>query len=343
MANIITFKPKQVTKKILSDLSPRAYEVITNRFGLTTDAQSKTLEAIGKKYGITRERVRQIENTALALIRKSESFKDTKGVFDELKKLVNTLGTIVSENDLLNHLSKDKLTQNHINLFLTLGNEFIKHKEDDNFKTRWSVDSDVASKIHESLKNLFEGLSEDELISEGELVSKFLDQVKDLAEQYKNEEMAKRWLSISKKIGKNPLDEWGKSTSSSIKTRGIKDFAFLMMRKHGSPMHFREVSKAVIVTFDKKCHTATCHNELIKDDRFVLVGRGIYALSEWGYKTGVVRDVIKELIKNNGPMKKEDIVDQVMKERYLKKNTILVNLQNSKYFKKNKNGEYMIA
>jgi DNA-directed RNA polymerase delta subunit len=164
-----------------------------------------------------------------------------------------------------------------------------------------------------------------------------------LAEQYKNEEIARRWLSMSKKISKNPLGEWGKASSSNIKTRGIKDYAFLMMRKHGSPMHFREVAKAVASTFNKKCHVATCHNELIKDPRFVLVGRGIYALSEWGYKTGVVRDVIKGLIEKNGPMTKEEIVDQVMKERYLKKNTILVNLQNSKYFKKNKDAKYSIA
>lgn len=343
MANIITFKPKQVTKHMLSGLSPRAHEVIVNRFGLTLDAQSKTLEAIGQKYGITRERVRQIENTALALIRKSEFFKNEKEVFDELKKLVHTLGAIVSEKDLLNHLSKDKLTQNHINLFLTLGNEFTKHKEDEHFKTRWSVDDAIAEQIHKSLKNIYEGLSEDELISEGELIARFLEEVKDLSEQYKNEEIARRWLSMSKKISKNPLGEWGRSTSSSIKTRGVKDYAFLMMRKHGSPMHFREVAKAVASTFNKKCHVATCHNELIKDPRFVLVGRGIYALAEWGYKTGVVRDVIKELIKKNGPMTKEDIIDQVMKERYLKKNTILVNLQNSKYFKKNNNGQYTIV
>lgn len=342
MANTITFKPKQITKRILSDLSPRAHEVITNRFGLTLDTERKTLEAIGKKYGITRERVRQIENTALTLIRKSESFKNEKDVFDELKKLIHTLGAVVSENDLLAHLSKDKLTQNHINLLLTLGSAFTKHREDEHFKNRWSVDSDISEKIHKSLKNIYDGLKEDELISEAELISRFLDEVKELSEQYKNEEIAKRWLSMSKKISKNPLGEWGKSNSSSIKTRGVKDFAFLMMRKHGSPMHFREVAKAVASTFDKKCHTATCHNELIKDPRFVLVGRGIYALSEWGYKTGVVRDVIKELIKKNGPMNKDDIVDQVMKERYLKKNTILVNLQNSKYFKKNKTGQYTV-
>jgi hypothetical protein len=343
MANTVSFKPKQVTKRMLSGLSPRAYEVVVNRFGITDDAQRKTLEAIGQKYGITRERVRQIENTALALIRKSEFFKNEKEVFEELKTLIHALGAIVSEQDILNHVSKDQLTQNHIHLYLTLGDDFTKHKEDDHFKARWSVDADIAEQIHKSLKNIYEGLSDDELISEAELIVRFLDEVKELSEQYKNEEIAKRWLAMSKKISKNPLGEWGKSTSSSIKTRGVKDFAFLMMRKHGSPMHFREVAKAVANTFDKKCHVATCHNELIKDPRFVLVGRGIYALSEWGYKTGVVREVIKELIKKNGPMTKDDIVEQVMKERYLKKNTILVNLQNSKYFKKNKNGLYSIV
>ncbi len=340
MPNTITFKPKQVTKRILSNLPTRAYDVVVNRFGITNDGERKTLEAIGKKYGITRERVRQIENSALSLIRKSDSFKSEKAVFDELKKLMHTMGAIVSEHDFLNHLSKDKITQNNIHLFMTLSDEFTKHKEDANFKTRWSVDANISEKIHSSLKNLFENLTDNELISEGELVVRFMDEVKDLAEQYKNEEIVKRWLLISKNLNKNPLGEWGKSNSSSIKARGVKDYAFLMMRKHGSPMHFREVAKAVASTFDKKCHTATCHNELIKDPRFVLVGRGIYALSEWGYKSGVVRDVINELLKKNGPMTKDDIVDQVMKERYLKKNTILVNLQNTKYFKKNKTGLY---
>jgi len=343
MSNTISFKPKQVTKKILTSLPPRAHEVITNRFGLTDEADRKTLEAIGKKYGITRERVRQIESAALALIRKSDVFKNEKAVFEEIKIIMHTLGAIISEDELLSHFSKDKVVQNHIHLYLTLHDDFTKHKEDDHFKSRWSVDDEISDQIHSSLKNLFASLDDEELISEGELIAKFLDYVKDLSEQYKSEEIARRWLNISKKINKNPLGEWGKSDSSSIKTRGIKDFSYLVMRKHGSPMHFKEVAKSVADTFEKKCHTATCHNELIKDKRFVLVGRGIYALKEWGYKAGVVRDVIKELLKKNGPMDKDDIVDQVMKERYLKKNTILVNLQNSKYFKKNKNGLYTIA
>lgn len=343
MPTNVTFKPKQVTKKILSNLPERSYEVIISRFGLGNEPERKTLEAIGGKYGITRERVRQIENSALSLIRKSDSYKAEKQVFDELKEIMHNLGAMVGEEELLSHISKDLTTQNHIHLYLTLGDDFKKIKEDEYFKSRWSVDESVSENIHNALKNLYANLSDDELIPESELIKKFLDELKDVSDKYRDEEVARRWLSISKKMSKNPLGEWGKSTSSNIKTRGIKDYAFLMMRKHGSPMHFREVANSICDTFGKKTHTATCHNELIKDQRFVLVGRGIYALKEWGYKTGVVRDVIKDLLKNNGPMSKDDIVEAVMKERYLKKNTILVNLQNSKYFKKNKQGLYTVA
>lgn len=339
----VSFKPKQVTKKILSPLQDRAHDVISHRFGLTEDGSKKTLEAIGEKYGITRERVRQIENAAIASIKKSDAYKGEKATFTELKDLLVALGGIISEKEFLSHISKDKNIQNHIHLYLVLGDEFNEHKEDDHFHTRWSVDKELSEKVHTSLKNLYASLSDHELLSEGDLVSKFIDHLKDMNEEYKNEEIAKRWLKMLKTINKNPLGEWGKASSPNVKTRGVKDYAFLMMRKHGSPMHFREVAKAITDTFSKKTHHATTHNELIKDGRFVLVGRGIYALSEWGYKGGVVRDVIKDILKREGPLSKEDVVDRVLKERYLKKNTILVNLQNPKHFKKNKNGLYSLA
>ncbi len=342
MATIISFKPKQITKKILSPLQDRAYDVVVSRFGLE-DGERKTLESIGEIYGITRERVRQIENAAISMIRKSENFKNEQAVFDELKKIVKEMGVLVGEEELLSSLSKDPVTQNHIHFFLVLGDHFHKFKEDDHMKTRWTIDKSVAESVHNSIKNLYSSLADEEILSEPDMVIKFLDELKGIASEYKNEELAKRWLSLSKTIDRNPLGEWGKSDSPNIKTRGIKDYAYLMMRRHGSPMHFREVAKAIQNTFDKKCHTATCHNELIKDKRFVLIGRGMYGLSDWGYKEGVVRDVIRDIIKKEGPLSKEDIIDRVLKERYLKRNTILVNLQNNKYFKKNKQGLYTIA
>lgn len=339
----LSYKPKSVTKKILSPLQDRAFDVIVNRYGLGSDIERKTLEEIGQKYGITRERVRQIENTALGLIKKSQEFKSEQSTFDELKKVIKEMGAVIVEEDLLKSLAKDKETQNHIHLHLVLGDSFIKHKEDEVFRSRWTIDTDLSDTIHGALETLYKGLSDEELISESEVVSRFLDHLKDISNEYKNDELARRWLGISKKISKNPLGEWGRIDSSNVRTRGIRDYAYLVMRKHGSPMHFKEVAKAISETFSKKTHVATTHNELIKDDRFILVGRGIYALKEWGYKPGIVRDVIKEILKKEGALSKEDVIDRVMKERYLKKNTILVNLQNPKYFKKNKNGLYTPA
>lgn len=340
---IINFKPKQVTKRLVNALQSRAKEVIINRYGLSTENKRMTLEAIGDMYSITRERVRQIENAALTNIRKSEEFKKEKAAFDELEKTLKEAGGIVSEEDFLNHISKDVSVQNYLNFLLVLGDAFRKDREDDEFKHRWYVDTDLSKKVHESLRKLYSSLSDDDLVSESELISQFLEYVKDVSEEYKSEEVLKRWLSISKTIAKNPLGEWGLAESPNVKAKGIRDYAFLAMRKHGSPIHFRDIAKIITQIFNKKAHPATTHNELIKDERFVLVGRGLYALSEWGYLSGVVKDVIKKVVEKNGPMTKDQIIEKVLKERYVKENTILVNLQNPKYFKKSKDGKYSVV
>lgn len=340
MSAIITFKPKQVTKHLLLALSPRTREVVTNRYGLGKDTGKMTLEAIGNRYGITRERVRQIENAALSSIRKSDAFLGEKSALVELASAVDSLGGIVSEEELLGLISKDKNTQNHALLLLVLANEFNKKKESDEFKSHWYLNEDLEDMVHEALESVYKNLSLEDLIPESELINSFLNEIKDLNKKYKNEEIARRWLAISKMLGKNPLGEWGVADSPNVKVKGMRDYAYLAIKKHGSPMRFTEVSKAISDFFNRKAHTATCHNELIKDPRFVLIGRGLYALSEWGYTSGVVRDVISEILKKNGPLTREDIIDKVRKERYIKDNTIIVNLQNRDNFKVNKAGKY---
>lgn len=339
----ITFKPKQVTKRLISVLPDRAQEVITARYGLGKDAKRMTLEAIGKKYGITRERVRQIENYAINNMRKSDIYQKEKAAFAELEETLHSLGGIIVEDELLNHISKDSSIQNHLNLLLVLGDTFKRQKEDDHFKHRWHVNDDLSTQVEEALHKLYKNIADEDLLSEGEIVKNFLEHLEDVSEKYKNEEIVKRWLSLSKKISKNPLGEWGVSHSPNIKTKGMRDYAFLIIRKHGSPIHFTQVAKTIEKVFKKRAHVATCHNELIKDPRFVLVGRGLYALAEWGYMSGVVKDVIKKILEKSGPLTKEEIVEKVLKERYVKENTIMVNLQNPKHFRKDKEGKYSLA
>ncbi len=339
-SKVLTFKPKQVTKRLLSVLTDRARDVIVSRYGLGVNTARMTLEAIGKKYGITRERVRQIENYSIHNIKKSKEYLKEKKVFDELREFVRSLGGIVAEEDLLFHISKDKSTQNHGYFLLVIGEDFKKEKEDSEFRHRWHIDAKLGDKIHAALRALYAKLSDEDIIVESEIIASFLDHVKDVSEEYKNEEVIRRWLSLSKTINKNPLGEWGKSASPNINAKGMRDYAFLVIRKHGSPIHFREVAKSISEIFKKKAHVATTHNELIKDPRFVLVGRGLYALAEWGYMSGVVKDVIRKIIDKNGPLTKEQIIEKVLKERYVKENTIMVNLQNQKYFKKDKQAKY---
>lgn len=340
---LLTFKPKQTVKKLLSVLGDRSRDVLVSRFGLGNDTKRMTLEAIGKKYKITRERVRQIENYSILNIRKSKDYTKEKASFDELRNVIANMGSVVSEESLLRHLSKDKSTQNQIHFLLVVGEDFTKEKEDTELKHRWSVDKELSKKIYSALRELYSKLSDDEIMLESDMIEKFLEHLRDVSDKYKNEEIAKRWLELSKIIDKNPLGEWGKTGSSNINAKGMRDYAYLVIRRHGSPIHFREVAKLITELFKKKAHVATTHNELIKDPRFVLVGRGLYALSEWGYMSGVVKDVIKGIVEKNGPLTKDEIIKKVLKERYVKENTIMVNLQNPKYFKKLKDGKYDLA
>lgn len=195
----VSFKPKQVTKKILSPLKDRAFDVVVSRFGLGNESERKTLEAIGEIYGITRERVRQIENAALLAVRKSDAYKAEQATFDELHAVIKELGGVVSEEELLKTLAKDSATQNHIHFYLVLGDAFTKHKEDESFEARWSVDDELTKTVHSSLKSLYENLSDDEIVPESELIGRFLEHLKDVNNEYKSDEIAKRYLSLSKK------------------------------------------------------------------------------------------------------------------------------------------------
>ncbi len=338
----MSFKPKQVTKKLLGALSPRAQDVLVKRYGLDTE-EAQTLEAIGQIYGITRERVRQIENHALQSIQKSPLYKEHEHVFGELESTLAEMGSAIAEHELLDTLAKDPAHRNHIYFLLVLGTPFTHEKETDAFHRRWHTERALISKIENALQNLHETLSEDDLFSEEEIMRRFLSHLDEDIRKDKSEDTMRRWLALSKVVARNPLGEWGVASSPNVRAKGIRDFAYLAVKRHGSPMHFREVARSIEELFKRKAHMATCHNELIKDKRFVLVGRGLYALSEWGYSAGVVKDVLRDILRKEGPLSRNEIIDKVRKERYVKDNTIIVNLQDTSLFKRLADGRYTLA
>lgn len=336
----LPIKPEAVTRALLKQLPERSRQILERRYGIGKNTEKETLEAIGKDYTITRERVRQIENHAFGKLKDHLSADEIKTVSEHLAESMVEHGRIAEENTLLENLAEHDSQKNHLYFLLLLAGGFLRTRENDEFHNRWSTDAASQKKVEQAIAELHKKLNEHPL-SEKEMVSTFMDCLPD--KETPPEATLASWLRISKRIAKNPFGEWGLIDSPYIRPRGIRDLAYLFMRKHGSPMHFREVAAGITNTLKRNAHPQTVHNELIKDNRFVLVGRGLYALTEWGYEPGIVRNVIQSILKQHGPITKEELVKRVLKERHVKDNTIVINLQNKKYFQKLDNGTYTLA
>jgi len=337
-----SFSAKTVTKDLLAELPDRVRRVLIDRFGLTGTGKGRTLEAIGKEYGITRERIRQIESGGLTSVRESDGYNSHARSLEELKKAINDFGGVLSETTILTLVPKSEMERNHVLFILTVSHHFADKREDVDFYRRWHVDSTLAEAVENALSALYESIEPTALLPEDEFLSAFTKNLKEAGVKGRDEEVLRRWLTISKRLGRNPLGEWGRMESPHVRIKNTRDFAYLTLKRHGSPMHFTEVAKGIGDLFKREAHPATTHNELIKDSRFVLVGRGLYALKEWGYAPGVVREVIRNILERDGALSRDEIIDRVKRERYVKDATIVVNLQHTE-FKRQQDGKYALG
>ncbi|HEC94320.1 MAG TPA: hypothetical protein ENI56_03080 [Candidatus Kaiserbacteria bacterium] len=339
----ISFDEAVLVDSLLGTVPQRTREVLSRRFWLDARTKSETLESIGSSMNITRERVRQIEHAGIEIIRESNIFARAKSSFEELRMCVLKEGGIMREDHLLAILSDTQKGRNNFRFLLVVGGAFFRERESDDFYARWHVDERTAKAVHNALAGLYESLPAEEVLSEHDILNRFLKELTNVNDAYRDEEILKRWISMSKRISKNPLNEWARATSSLIRVKGIRDYAYMVVKRANKPMHFSEVTSEIVRLFSKKAHVATTHNELIKDKRFVLVGRGLYALAEWGYRPGVVRDVIADILKKEGPLNKEEILKQVQKMRFVKTNTVIVNLSDNRFFTCGKDGLYNLV
>ena len=149
------------------------------------------------------------------------------------------------------------------------------------------------------------------------------------------------YLHLATKIKENCFNEWGIAKWPTITPKRMTDKVYLVLKRAEEPLHFTEITKRINnVKFDDKvAYPATIHNELILDKKYVLVGRGNYALTEWGYKPGVVSDVIEEILKEeNKLLTREEIIERVSQARIVKRSTVILALMNKNKFKKTSKG-----
>ncbi|HRY60431.1 MAG TPA: sigma factor-like helix-turn-helix DNA-binding protein [Patescibacteria group bacterium] len=337
----------QFARDLVSNLKEKQQKVLMKRFGLS-GRKKITLDAIGKEFGVTRERIRQIEVASLNKLRKLVILEHNKPVFDKIKTIIENNGGVIQEDKLVNELILD-LEQNRteeikkiLKFLLLLSNEIQTIEETEHTKSGWALATYKKEVIEDIVKAFGEILdSRKETMNDEIIMAEVLKHaVAQKHAKYVNPEFLKSTIDISKKLhatedGKRGLTSW-----PWVKPKTIRDKIFYVLSKKNEPMHFTEIFNSIKnASFDQKNATVqTIHNELISDKRFILVGRGLYGLSDWGFEPGTVEEVIEKILTKGQPMSQEDIVEEVMKKKKVKKATVLINLQNSPKFSKTAEG-----
>lgn len=307
-----------ICKEVLKDLPERTRNILIGRFGLSGQ-EPQTLEAIGKRYGnITRERVRQIEASGLKEARKNAKDRAQKA-FNGFSSYLKSNKGLKREDVLLSHFGGAK-HGNHAFFLLSLAGRFQRFGSTADCHSFWCLDKNAATK---ALKN----------------TNSFIDLLQNKKKPCDPPaSVPLSHVEISKQILKSPEGLYGLKSWPEINPRNMRDKSFLALRSANKPLHFREVASRI-----SSANAQTVHNELIKDARFVLVGRGIYALQEWGYVAGNVKDIILNVLHEaKKPLSREEVLQMVLRQRQVKAATVLLNLQNKNHFRKQASGKYAV-
>jgi len=320
----------------------REKEIITRRFGLYD--RKETLEQIGELLGITRERVRQLEKAILTKLRTTLGSGENKSLVQIEKDLIRHLSELgrVAKVDILADKvfgkSTDSKEKSHISFVASLSPALMLVEENDNYHASISIaDNSDERKIKSDVDEIV-GL----IKKHGQPIS--TENLHTLL-NHEHPSQVRALASVSKNLAE--LNEnWGLVKWPSVNPRNIRDKIFVILNTANKPMHFSEISDKIKESGFKRKDVTTqaIHNELIKDSRFVLIGRGIYALTSWGYSKGTVSEIIAEVLKEAGtPLHRDEIVKKVLEKRQVKETTILLNLQSKPEFKRVAKATYTLA
>lgn len=349
--DIANFNPTETLSALFRHLTTKEVEVLRRRYGLN-GKPSETLEEIGKRYAVTRERIRQIENSAIQKIRQLKDFHALIAPSEELiRQILETHGSAMTEEALLEELfraSGASEADRHVVLFLLtelLGDKFDRISTEDGLREGWKLKAASISIVRETIDQIHDIIKKNEKPMTIDALFETLKQIPYFQEHPDrlSEEKVVSYIELSAEIARNPYGEYGLAGWGTIVPKRMNDKIYLVLKKHGKPLHFNEITKLINETgFDhRKAYPPTVHNELILNTQYVLVGRGIYALREWGYKPGVVADVLVDILRDAPePMTREALVAKVLEQRMVKKNTVYLALADRAKFEKLSDGRY---
>lgn len=367
------FDPVEVVSLLLKNLLKREQEVLKRRFAL--DGQTHdTLEKIGREYAITRERVRQIEASGLrkirAILKEEKDNLSAKTVEETMEGVLSGYGGIMREDLMLDEVlfnvkaTKDDRYRKNLLFLITYLLEqherLMRAEANINHEPFWYLSDIEIEKVKSSIDTLVNFLSShgnpvvlDELVEkirvcdpENEANPTGCLYMDNNFEDHKFKNFILSQLNISKSLNRNILDQWGLIDWHTVVPRRMNDKIYLVLKKENEPLHFAKIAERINeMNFDrKKAYPATVHNELILDQKYILVGRGVYALREWGYTDGTVSEVIKNFLEKEArSVSKDEIMEEVLKQRLVRKATIALALNDRNKFRVDEKGRYSLV
>ena len=320
----------------------REKEIISRRFGLS--GNKETLEQIGDMLSITRERVRQLEKAILIRLRIAAEDGKIPELAQAEKIIIRNLtemGRVAKVSELAEKIFGKKVSEKErqeLSFIGEISSSLAMVEENDKYHNSIGI----ADYGHE--KEIKQKVDEIVNLIKKNKAPMSIDEI-DNNTNYEHPDHIKAVASISKLLA-TLNDQWGLTKWPTVNPKNIRDKIYVVLKEKGEPMHFEDIAEAIKASdFRRKDVTIQAiHNELIKDSRFVLIGRGIYALDTWGFKKGTVSETITDILKQaKKPLTREQIVKKVLAMRKVKETTILLNLQNKKLFKKVDKNSYTIA
>ncbi len=337
--------------KLFTVLGQREKDVIARRLGLN-ETPRETLESIGSDLSVTRERIRQIENTAVKKLRRIGSKTEFQVLFELSEQIIESHGGLLKESDLINKTLKsldhsDKIETAIIQLSLEINPNIRKLKKTKVNHQAWYNKKNSESDIKDILKIAVKNLKADnKIIGKSELIKKIKNETSNNSKQDLSPEFIESTLEIDTRI-KLIQEGYGLTTWRHVQPKSIKDKALIILKRVQKPMHFVDIANQIATAefSNKQVTQQAVHNELIRYKEFVLVGRGLYALSEWGYNSGTVKDVLIDILgalKTGESLSKKQIVNEVLKRRIVKVGTISLNLQKYPEFERIGRAQYRL-
>jgi hypothetical protein len=305
----------------------REKRILFDRFGI--GKKTKTLHAIGQEYTVTRERIRQIVNNAVKKIKKNCKSDEAQKAIDKIDLFVQKSGGYVSSEQLFVKFEcNEAREQNAIKFMASLSDKVVAVKESGSMKQGWSLNSVKIAKIKAITKEVADLLKNEKKTMKAKDIATAISEDVILCESV---------MHGAKALMKTDDGKWGLVSWPHVNPKSIKDKSVYILKRHTKPIHYSELTRRISDISSKNVTQQSVHNELIKNAEFVLVGRGIYALAEWGYAPGVVEEVIVQVLEEAGePLHKSVIIERVLEKRVVKTSTVVLNLQKPRFKRVNK-------